>query len=52
MKNLLHGELAEDTRKVGRLFLRIKDTMKDILKRSGVHMDKLCKGLARVAKVN
>ena len=36
VKNLLYSELAEGTRKVGRPFLRFKDTMKDILKRDGV----------------
>ena len=36
VKNLLYSELAEGTRKVGRPFLRFKDTMKDILKRGGV----------------
>ena len=36
VKNLLYSELAEGARKVGRPFLRLKDTMKDILKRGGV----------------
>ena len=36
VKNLLFGELSEGTRKVGRPFLRIKYTMKDILKRGGI----------------
>ena len=36
VKNLLYSELADGTRKVGRPFLRFKDTMKDILKRGGV----------------
>ncbi len=36
VKNLLYCELSEGTRKVGRPFLRFKDTMKDILKRGGV----------------
>ena len=36
VKNLLYSELAEGTRKVGRPFLRFKDTMKDMLKRGGV----------------
>ena len=36
VKNLLYGELSEGTRKVGRPFLRLKNTMKDILKRGGI----------------
>lgn len=36
VKILLFGELAEGTRKVGRPFLRYKDTLKSILKRAGV----------------
>ena len=35
VKSLLNSELAEGTRKVGRPFLRFKDTMKDILKEVG-----------------
>ena len=44
-KNLLHSELAEGTRKVGRPFLSFKDTTKGILKRSGV-LD-IWKGVAK-----
>ena len=33
VKALLYGELEEGSRKVGRPFLRYKDTLKDILKR-------------------
>ena len=53
VENLLYGELAEGTRKVGRPFLRLKDTMKDILKRSGIFdiWKRRCKRHARVAEV-